>query len=372
MGKKNAKGGYNDFLDGEKLRDNAEVRTTLQGASYQGREVSPPATRQEKKGRGMRGKGGPPKPQLTHFLCLPLVNEASKPQLEAELETLRQDVEKKGLVPLKAVRPVGTLHLTLGVMSLDANQLEEAQQYLQELDLQALLRDISARMVAEKAAADGAVAENLNVAGLPDTQALLVELKGLSPMHKPSQTSILYAEPKDAEGRLHAFGSELRERFTRGGFLVEDKRALRLHATIINTIYAKPKGPKRHRGMSGKEKGLEKKGSAGNVPEATEQRDDGASTAGSTQDPEETTISTTDTTPAEPSAIDRPEGHGPDAKGWRNFDASDLIERYKEVVWARDVRIGRVQICRMGAKKTLGMDGEVVGEGYEVVAEKAI
>jgi activating signal cointegrator complex subunit 1 len=54
------------------------------------------------------------------------------------------------------------------------------------------------------------------------------------------------------------------------------------------------------------------------------------------------------------------------------FDARDLIDKYKDYTWAEDVRIDRVQICKMGARKTLNDDGEVVDEQYEVVAEKGI
>jgi hypothetical protein len=38
MGKKTSKGEYNDFLDGEKLRDNGQVRTSLLGALSTARE----------------------------------------------------------------------------------------------------------------------------------------------------------------------------------------------------------------------------------------------------------------------------------------------------------------------------------------------
>jgi len=374
MVRQKGKSGYNDFLDGEKLHDNVDVRTSLQSTPSNGRDISPPATRQEKRGRWKKGKRVSKKPQLTHFLCLPLVNDKTRPRLQAGLQRLKEELEQSGLVPLKAVRPVGTLHLTLGVMSLDEHGLEKATQYLQELDLISLVRDLSARIVAEKAAEDGAVAENLNAAGLPDMQALSIELKGLQSMQKRSetgQTSILYAEPKDAEGRLYAFGSELRQRFTKGGFLVEDHRALKLHATIINTVYAKPKGRGgKQRGVSGREKGLGQKGDADEAPDLQdeeEEHDDGASTGGSTQDAEDNIAARADGTP-----FDGSDGHGPNAKGWRTFDAKDLIERYKEAVWAEDVRIDRVQICKMGAKKILGDDGEVVGEEYEVVAEKVI
>jgi activating signal cointegrator complex subunit 1 len=312
-------------------------------------------------------------PQLTHFLCLPLVDERSRPQLEAGLHRLKEELEQSGLVPLKAVRPVGTLHLTLGVMSLDADALQNATQYLQDFHLQNLLRDISARIVAEKAAEQGTVAENLNAAAFPNMQALSIDLNGLQPMQKPSQTSILFAEPRDGEDRLYTFSSELREQFAKAGFLVEDKRALKLHATIVNTVYARPKGRQgRQKGASGREKGLEQKRRAAEAPEPLELHDDGASTGGSTHDLEVQPAAPTDGSPAEMSILDGTDGHGPKAKGWRNFDARDLMERYREVVWAKDVRIDRVQICKMGANKIMSADGEVIGEEYEVVAEKVI
>jgi activating signal cointegrator complex subunit 1 len=359
MGKKKANGEYNDFLDGEKLRDNNGVRTSLQGASASA--ISPPLIGQDRRGSKRYGKGkdGPKKPQLTHFLCLPLVTDTSKPQLQTGLEKLKDDLEQDALVPTKAVRPLGTLHLTLGVMSLDDTQLEEAKRYLQELSLHRLLRDLTQRKLAEKAAEDGAISENLNAAAMPDTDSLTIDLEALTPMQSPRNTSILYASPKDSTQRLVQFATLLREEFTEKGFMIEDTRPLKLHATIINTIYAK-QGGRRGRKSHVREtlKHIEHKVSP-HHHEAKDNHDGFA--AGSGED---------DNTPS------RSEGHGPDAKSWMRFDASTLIDRYKDFTWAEDVRIDRVQICRMGAKKIWSGgsegEGEVVDEKYEVVFEKEI
>ena len=67
MGKKKFKGEYNDFLDGEKLRDNTEIRTTLQG--FAARDISPSLGQQKHTSSKNQTKGGTKKPQLTHFLC---------------------------------------------------------------------------------------------------------------------------------------------------------------------------------------------------------------------------------------------------------------------------------------------------------------
>ncbi|KAF1977842.1 hypothetical protein BU23DRAFT_451626 [Bimuria novae-zelandiae CBS 107.79] len=350
MGRRTDKSEYNDFVDGEKLRDNAEVRTSLRPSSVDQdvSPLSPPQTQRHVKGRGKKGKGGQKQPQLTHFLCLPLVNDSSRPQLQNQLSKLKQELGETGTVPLKAVRPVGTLHLTLGVMSLDDAQLESAKQYLQTLNVQKLLYYITAQATAERAAEGGYVSENLNAYAMPDTEALTVELKGLVPMQAPHKTSILYAEPTDRTQRLQPFGEKLKHEFTEEGFLIEDKRSLRLHATIINTIYAKPKGRGGRGGAMAKQRKEDKDGEVTSAP----------------PDP-----STSETKVAK---LDGADGHGPNAKSWMRFDARDLIERCKDVVWAQDVRIDRVQICKMGAKKTLDDKGDVVAEEYEVVSEKLL
>merc|ERR1712137_1276523 len=131
------------------MGDNTEIRTTLQG--FAARDISPSLGQQKHTSSKNQTKGGTKKPQLTHFLCLPLVTDTSKPQLQKGLERFKEDLANDGPVPTKAVRPVGTLHLTLGVMSLSPLKLEEVKQNLQDLDLHILLRDITHRRVAEKA-----------------------------------------------------------------------------------------------------------------------------------------------------------------------------------------------------------------------------
>jgi activating signal cointegrator complex subunit 1 len=378
MGKKKSKGEYNDFLDGEKLRDNTEIRTTLQG--FAARDIPSPSQQNQKDGK-KQGKGGPKKPQLTHFLCLPLVTDTSRPQLQQRLEEFKEEVAKDGPVPTKAVRPVGTLHLTLGVMSLNPQTLEEAKQHLQHLDLHILLRDVTHRRVAEEAAESGEIAENLNAAAMPDTDALTINLEALVPMQAPHKTSILYAEPQDPSQRLQPFAAALRDEFAGKELLVADSRPLKLHATIMNTIYAKPKGGRGRSKSSKLKEGLKHvehkisphhhgDGEGGHTDQNNIE-DDGASTAGS--------LDGNDTAQNISSAADSSstgEGHGPDGKSWMRFDARNLIEKYKGFVWAEGVRVDRVCICKMGAKKIwsggIEGEGEVVDERYEVVCEKEI
>ncbi|SPO03420.1 uncharacterized protein DNG_06103 [Cephalotrichum gorgonifer] len=230
-------------------------------------------------------KAIPKRPPLTHFLCIPLVTPASRPELSASLGSFRREVseanERCFRVPDGAVRPLGTLHLTLGVMSLpEVERVEEAA---------AVLRGLKAGdILAEKA----------------------------------SEATVLYAPPADGDGRgvLQPFCERLRAEFLAAGLMVEDRRPLKLHATIVNTIYVRGG----ERGAKGKGKG------------------------------------------------------GKGGKGRRKamtLDASNLLDRYEDYVWLERFAVDRVAICKMGAKEVEpveGEEGDGDGAAYEVVAEVEI
>ncbi|KAK8198486.1 hypothetical protein M8818_006351 [Zalaria obscura] len=331
--------------------------------------------RYKKGGHKKTGDAGK-KPSLTHFLCIPLVNEHSRPQLQASLQFLKEEVareqvpsldtqeDKHGgseqvcsggesstetprrvsiapLVPEKAVRPVDALHLTLGVMSLDEEKLEEAKQLLQKIDLRQLLKEASSASeeptTAEKNTLASSVSEGVKKAlssltrpispPLTSTggRPLTVSLKSLESMHPPRKTSILYTAPKDPLDRLYPFADALRKRFADADLLVKDTRPLKLHATIVNTIYAKKSSRPRQQQSKDAKQG-------------------------------------------EPAPDDRSKGHGPNAKAPLRMDATPILEKYKDYVWAEEVTLDRIAICEMGAKKILDDEGNVVREEYKEVA----
>ncbi|KAF2497927.1 hypothetical protein BU16DRAFT_329576 [Lophium mytilinum] len=280
------------------------------------------------------------RPPLTHFLCFPLVTPASRPQLQETLARFKEDVCATENVPEKAIRPLGTLHLTLGVMSLDEESLERAIAMLQSLNIAELLNTTSAETTTPSAAhptpsdpketpntatkasletafASSDISATTSACSSGQTGAtapttlpgpLVISLQGLHSMHPPARTSILYAAPEDPTGRLYPAATKLRDLFTQAGLMVPDDRPLKLHATIINTIYAK------------------------------------ASKGG------------------------RGAGHGANAKALLRLDAQEMVERYRGFVWAEGVRVERVAICKMGAKKVVDAGGVVVREEYEEVA----
>jgi len=69
--------------------------------------------------------------------------------------------------------------------------------------------------------------------------AISISLISLHSMHTPKSTSILYARPQDPTNRLYKTCVVLQKLFQEKGYLVPDDRTLKLHATIVNTIYAK-------------------------------------------------------------------------------------------------------------------------------------
>ncbi len=129
---------------------------------------------------------------------------------------------------------------------------------------------------------------------------LKVSLRGLESMHTLSKTSILYASPAD-DDRLYPFCQRLKTIFTEGEFLVEENRPLKLHTTIINTVY---------------------------VP-----------------------------------GVKGGSGHGK-RKAKLTIDAREILEDFEEFEWASNVRIEKVAICKMGAQKNEDGEEEylVVGE----------
>ncbi|TWU75659.1 hypothetical protein ED733_007221 [Metarhizium rileyi] len=221
-------------------------------------------------------------PPPTHFLCLQLASA----QLTRSLAVFRADVTgAHGFgVPDDAVRPPGTLHLTLGVMSLNQEDTRRAVDLLNTLRPREVLAEVRVRA---SAAAKGRTEDG----------GLAISLRGLRSTTSPASTSVLYAPPSDAEGVLYAFCEALRRPFREMGLIGDENRPLLLHATVVNTVYVRG-------------------------------------------------------------------GGGGRRKGRLVLDARDLMGRYADYVWAQDMPVRRVALCRMGARKVDGDD-----EVYEVEGE---
>ncbi|KAF3928486.1 hypothetical protein ABW20_dc0107660 [Dactylellina cionopaga] len=250
-----------------------------------------------------------PNSHPTQFLCLPLHGQhytTLPPPYPSFKTAIRQFAideapsaasSESFAIPPGAIRPFNTLHLTLGVMANHTpEQLERAKSTLESLDLAQFFPDNAAN-------------------------SLYIDLKGLESMGREStKTTVLVIPPTDPTNRLTPFAESLRDHFIKEGIITPENRPLRLHATIVNTVYSKPpRPPKVKRGQK--------------------------------------------------------------ASGWKKarvtFDAAELLERYQDHVWAENLEVDRVEICWMGAKdgeEVVLEDGTVdeVGGGYTVAATRLI
>ncbi|KAJ5125996.1 hypothetical protein N7526_008173 [Penicillium atrosanguineum] len=345
------------------------------------------------------------RPPLTHFLCLPLVNISSLSQLES---SVAQDA--RAIIPEGAVRPLGTLHLTIGVMSLPTpNRLAEALRFFHSLDLVDLMREA------------GRVATKLrdkrksHLPSNPESRASVTKtLRDPGPMHVSLQSlhclprakaaTVLHAFPEDPTGRLHPFCLMLRDKFIEAGLIQNENkdkqkdykngvkddrphseseiapipsdpytvalnripkpRPLLLHATIVNTIYVrggpKPK-PDAGRSKKGKNNSRRLEFDA-RVILARYQNYyvDEARTVPRVERPARSEV-------LEATQNEDNRGAGPPTK---------LSPQYS-FAWAKEIPIDTVCICEMGARK-LPLDSEDadlnkrLGEKYTVIAQRSL
>jgi activating signal cointegrator complex subunit 1 len=112
------------------------------------------------------------------------------------------------------------MHLTLGVMCLKDEGVEQASEVLKSLKLKEYLASVKAGKTSTE---DG----------------LSISLKGLHAFQNAEKTSVLYAPPVDTEGILHKFCEQIKAAFQEAGLMAKEDRSLVLHATVVNTIYVK-------------------------------------------------------------------------------------------------------------------------------------
>ncbi|KAI9367794.1 AKAP7 2'5' RNA ligase-like domain-containing protein [Aspergillus egyptiacus] len=185
----------------------------------------------------------PKRPPLTHFLCLPLVNEVSLPQLESSLAAFKASIPsfshakqnqdesqaqpQQPLIPDDAIRPLGTLHLTLGVMSLPtAERLEEALLFFHSLDLVAMMRKAEESAALKRLRADVRSADESSIttdSSVPDEsttpEPFSISLESLHALPRARSATVLHAAPVDPTSRLYPFCDMLRNKFLESGFL---------------------------------------------------------------------------------------------------------------------------------------------------------
>ncbi|KAI5457313.1 kinase A anchor protein [Mariannaea sp. PMI_226] len=184
----------------------------------------------------------------THFVCIPLVGS----QLVSNLSRFKADAMNHMSMDIHpaAIRPPGTLHLTLGVMGLrNDGDLQKASDVLRGLRLKDVLskarQALPVEQAPEKTPASAAAASDG-----PEGR-LSITLQGLEAMRNPSSTTVLYAPPVDPDGVLYRFCQDIKQTFQEAGLMADENRPLLLHATVVNTIYVRKRGRPRGRDRDG-------------------------------------------------------------------------------------------------------------------------
>jgi len=166
------------------------------------------------------------RPAPTHFLSIALVTAHSRGQLESNIAGFKRRLKAShSRLPGAAVRPVGSFHLTLNVIHLPTpRHVQRTTDVLRKLDF----------------------GEALVSGPRPNgpSDPLFVDLKSLSAMRNPRNTSVLYLTPEDPSGRLKSLAQCAFYSLSTAG-LCRPTRPLRLHATVYNTRYIAPRHPGR-------------------------------------------------------------------------------------------------------------------------------
>lgn len=389
---------------------------------------------------------------LTHFLCLPLINTTSITQLESSVTAFKtahlpgpvptspacsndQANTSRLIIPSGAFRPLGTLHLTLGVMSLcNEERLKQAISFFRSLDLTALISEAD-QVAARKRNTDDSDDSSVSTHMPDQDQPLIISLESLHALPSAKSATVLHASPVDPTGRLYPFCVMLRDKFIEAGFIqneaskahAEEKthqkystndnnvanrstpllnlptsppaeqksgspanvdpytaalsrkpkpRPLLLHATLVNTIYVRGRQNVQSKGADRKKP---PKCITFDARDLVSQYKDYY--ADETRTIARPVNSETEDHPESSSSVANGNSKQPKSPA-QNFHSADSRQSKPTFpfVWAKDVALDTVCICEMGAKKipshlsvTSNHDlDNRLGEKYTVVSERRL
>lgn len=157
------------------------------------------------------------KQPFTHFLSFPL-NDSKIQEgfLRFKDEVMQQCSQDHGVEESIFQNPA-KLHLTIGTLALlNDKEVQRATEHLEEC--QNFIRDIT------------------------EGKPLQVEVKGIEYMNDdPAMVDVLYAKVslKDGSDRLQEIADRLVEHFVSAGLMVREWDRVKLHGTVINTLFRK-------------------------------------------------------------------------------------------------------------------------------------
>lgn len=156
---------------------------------------------------------------FTHFISLPL----NSTELQKSFCEFREDVLDKcggvrGLDPTIFQTP-SLLHLTIGTMAL----LDERERDLARTILQDCKEEVVIPLLGES--------------------GITITLGGLEYMNDdPAEVDVLYAKIVDKDGKLQTMADKIVTKFVESGLMSRQYDRVKLHATLINTLFRKESG----------------------------------------------------------------------------------------------------------------------------------
>ncbi|KAI0671288.1 AKAP7 2'5' RNA ligase-like domain-containing protein [Trametes maxima] len=174
-------------------------------------------------------QGSAAKPRLTHFIALPIGHHAGvRETFSAFTNAL---LEARPAIPgldATVVVPPRRMHFTLGVMSLD--QASKPESTLQAA--KRVLEEVRPKI--------------LEALGGRKLQVKLERVDIMKPERGDQERAhVMWVGPAvEAEGgrRLQTVAELVRAVFAEAGLVADERRPLKLHCTVVNTNYRKPRG----------------------------------------------------------------------------------------------------------------------------------
>ena len=246
---------------------------------------------------------------MTHFLCFPLTTTHSQPQLRQTLHHFKND-PSTSKIPSDAYRPLQTLHIPIRLLSLPtADRVKAACHHLQTLNINSMLRNIP-RMIPDRInRVRQTQQETLSIC--PESSSSDLSTESVSPSLTVTLSGVDSFKPLPGKGSLHwrlqASCTDTTSRIN--PFLDEIKQSLDLAGFQIPKL---------------------------RLPQ-----------------PETIVLLST--------MSSRPHEFIPDSKQpgkYRRvlpplFETGDIIQKFKNFVFAEDIRLERLSLCELGLQKQI-------------------
>ncbi|XP_039562661.1 activating signal cointegrator 1 complex subunit 1 isoform X2 [Passer montanus] len=196
------------------------------------------------------------KQPFTHFLSLPLNQPAIQEKFLQFKEEVLEKCSKDQGVSSSLFQNPAKLHLTIGTLVLlNEQEIQKACDLLQRCKEDFVEADAEVSLTHIPGRGELCAGKPSGAFQITGGQPLTVEVAGVEYMNDdPAMTDVLYAKVhmKDGSDRLQMVADQLVERFVASGLMLKEWDRVKLHATVMNTLFRKDPTEERNNTMTGK------------------------------------------------------------------------------------------------------------------------